>query len=109
MVTILKVEPGGWGAEKAWPARARTSPLRASSTATPPERPASAETAASCSSGSIVVFTGAPGRGLAWASTRTEVPVSSTASSEPPGLPARRVLKARSRPLIPTGVSGVKP
>ena len=38
-----------------------------------------------------------------------ELPVSSTASSLPPGLPARRVLKARSRPLIPTGVSAAKP
>ena len=109
VVIILKVEPGGCGAEKAWPARARTSPLRASSTAMPPTRPARAETAASCRSGSIVVFTGAPARGSASARIRVEPPASLTASSEPPGLPARRALKACSRPLTPTGVSGGKP
>ncbi len=37
------------------------------------------------------------------------VSAAGTASSLPPGLPARRRLKARSRPLIPTGVSGGKP
>ena len=47
VVTSLKVDPGGCGAEKAMPARARISPLRASSAATPPSRPASATTAAS--------------------------------------------------------------
>ena len=57
-VTILKVEPGGWGAEKAIPARARISPLRASSAAIPPKRPARATTAASCRRVSIVVCTG---------------------------------------------------
>ena len=86
VVIILKVEPGGWGAEKAWPARARTSPLRASSTAMPPTRPARAETADSCRPGSIVVFTGAPGFGSALAIVRVE-PSALTASSEPPGLP----------------------
>ncbi len=35
-VTILKVEPGGWGAEYASPASASTPPVFASSTATPP-------------------------------------------------------------------------
>ena len=44
VVIVLKVDPGGCGAEKACPARARTSPLRASSTATPPARPARADT-----------------------------------------------------------------
>ncbi len=49
------------------------------------------------------------GRGSDSARIRA-VPVSSaTASSVPPGLPARRVLKACSRPLIPTGVPGGKP
>ena len=47
VVTILKVEPGGCGAENAIPASARTSPLRGSSAATPPSRPASPTTAAS--------------------------------------------------------------
>ena len=110
VVIILKVEPGGWGAEKAWPASARTSPLRASRTAIPPERPASAETADSCRPVSIVVFTGAPGLRLALgdrcAPSRSS---SETASSEPPGLPASRALKACSRPLTPTGVSAEKP
>ena len=104
VVTILKVEPGGWGAEKAWPARARTSPLRASRTAMPPERPPSAETAADWRRGSIVVFTGAPGFGGDWARTREALPESATARSEPPGFPARRALNAFSRPLTPTGV-----
>jgi len=35
-VITLNVEPGGWGAEYPSPASARTSPLLASSTATPP-------------------------------------------------------------------------
>jgi hypothetical protein len=55
VVTILNVEPGGWGAENAIPASARISPLRGSSAATPPKRPASAVTAASCRRVSIVV------------------------------------------------------
>ena len=67
----------------------------------PPERPASAETAASCRPGSIVVFTGAPGLRLGLGEDpRPSRPSSATASSEPPGLPARRALKACSRPLI---------
>ena len=109
VVIILKVDPGGWGAEKACPASARTSPLRASRTAMPPERPASAETAVSCRPVSIVVFTGAPGFGSPLARIRAEPVSSETASSEPPGLPARRSLKACSRPLTPTGVSAEKP
>ena len=72
VVIILKVDPGGWGAEKACPASARTSPLRASRTAMPPERPASAETARSCRPVSIVVFTGAPGFGSPLARIRAE-------------------------------------
>jgi hypothetical protein len=109
VVTILKVEPGGCGAEKACPARPRTAPLRASSTAIPPLRPASAATAASCRVGSIVVFTALPGRGSDWARIRESPPLFDWASSSPPGLPARRVLKALSTPLIPTGVPGGKP
>src|SRR3954469_22130119 len=35
-VMILNVDPGGWGPENAIPASARTSPVRASSPATPP-------------------------------------------------------------------------
>ena len=50
-VITLKVEPGGCGAEKAMPARARTSPVRASSAAIPPKRPARASTAAACTAG----------------------------------------------------------
>ena len=60
---ILKTEPGGCGAEKATPASPRTSPSRGRSTATPPNRPASASTAARCTRGSIVVRTGLPRRG----------------------------------------------
>ena len=70
VVITLKVEPGGCGAEKAIPARASTEPCRASSTATPPRRPARAATAAACSAGSIVVCTGRPGTGSLDASTR---------------------------------------
>ena len=44
-----------------------------------------------------------------WRGSRAEPPSSGTASSEPPGLPARRALKACSRPLTPTGVSAEKP
>ena len=60
VVTILNVEPGGWGAENAIPASARTSPLRGSSAAIPPRRPASAVTAAFWMRLSIVVRTGGP-------------------------------------------------
>ena len=39
-VTILNVEPGGWGAEKAMPESPSTSPVAGRSTAIPPKRPA---------------------------------------------------------------------
>ena len=58
MVTILKVEPGGWGAEKAMPASARTSPFWGSRAAIPPSRPARAVTAAAWMRVSIVVRAG---------------------------------------------------
>ena len=70
VVTILKVEPGGWGAEKAMPASARISPLVGSSAAIPPKRPASPTTAASWTRGEIEVRTGSAWRGRARASTR---------------------------------------
>ena len=41
VVTTLKDEPGGWGAENARPDTPSTDPCLASSTATPPKRPAS--------------------------------------------------------------------
>ena len=39
VVIVLKVDPGGCRGREGLPARARTSPLQASSTATPPARP----------------------------------------------------------------------
>jgi hypothetical protein len=107
VVTILNTEPGGRGTLNAEPASARTAPLRASSTAIPPARPANAETAASWRSGSMVVRSACPGRGSDLASTRS--PSGPEATSSPPGLPASRELKAFSRPLTPTGVPGGKP
>ena len=103
VVMILNVEPGGWGAEKATPARARTSPLRGSRAAMPPSRPASASTADSCSRLSIVAFT----RRTALARERPSTV--RPASSVPPGVPSTRVCSARSSPLRPTGVSRAKP
>lgn len=103
VVTILNVEPGGCGAEKAMPASARISPLRGSSAATPPKRPASAVTAASWSRESIVVRTGRAGRGRARATTRLP------ARSAPPGRPASRVSNASSSPFCPTGQSSGNP
>ena len=97
VVTILKVEPGGCGAEKAIPASARISPLRGSSAAIPPKRPASAVTAASWRRVSIVVRTGGEGAGRARAITR------SPASSTPPGRPASLCSNASSSPFWPTG------
>ena len=103
VVTILKVEPGGCGAENATPARARTSAVRASSAAMPPNLPASAVTAARWSFVSIVVRTVFPGRGVERASSRRP------AISWPPGRPARSSSNARSRPDRPTGQSRGKP
>ena len=103
VVMILKVEPGGWGAEKAIPARASTSPFLGSSAAMPPKRPARPTTAASWMRVSMVVRTGAAARGLARASARRP------ARSSPPGRPRRRSSKASSRPLWPTGQSRGKP
>ena len=103
-VIILKVEPGGWGAENAMPGEtahlARRGRPRA---AIPPKRPARACTAAACTSVSIVVRTGAAGRGWELASTW------SPASSWPPGVPATSFSTARSRPESPTGVLAGKP
>ncbi len=69
-VTILNVEPGGWGAEEAIPASASTSPVRGRTTAIPPKRPASASTAAFWTFTSIVVCTVLPRCGKLVASTR---------------------------------------
>ena len=69
-VMILKVEPGGCGAENARPATPRTSPVFASITATPPYWSPSAVTAAVWTSGSMVVLTSSPGVGLPVASVR---------------------------------------
>ena len=69
----------------------------------PPKRPASASTAARCSSGSIVVRTAPPRRGATEASTR------SPARSAPPGRPARSASNWRSSPVSPTGASGGTP
>ncbi len=75
----------------------------------PPERPPSAATAISWRSESIVVRTFWPGVPSASASTRPStdfgtsgslVP-SGTASSSPPGVPARCELNASSSPLTP--------
>ena len=60
-VTSLNVDPGGWGPEKAMPARARTWPVCGSSAATPPSRPPSALTAAASIWRSIVVLTACAG------------------------------------------------
>ena len=103
VVTSLKVDPGGCGAEKAMPARARISPFRGSSAATPPSLPASATTAASWSPVWMVVRIAFAGRGCARA--RTRLP----ATSSPPGRPRSRSSKASSRPLWPTGQSAGKP
>ena len=103
VVTSLKVEPGGCGAEKAMPASARISPLRGSSAATPPSLPASPTTAASWSPVWIVVWIAGAARGRARASTRLP------ATSSPPGRPRRRFSKASSRPLCPTGQSRGNP
>ena len=85
------------------PASARISPLRGSSAATPPSRPASATTAASWSPVSMVVRIGLAGRGCARA--RTRLP----ATSSPPGRPRSCSSNASSRPLWPTGQSGREP
>ena len=112
-VITLKVDPGGCGAEYPSPASASTDPLRASSTAAPPYRLPSASTVVCWSSGSIVVRTALPRTGSVVASTRPPpISLSSaalTASSWPPGRPARRSLKASSSPEIPVRVSGGKP
>ena len=102
-VTILKTEPGGWGAEYAMPASASTSPSRGRTTAIPPKRPASASTAARWTSGSIVVRTALPLRGGTEASTRLP------ARSSPPGVPASSVSNSRSRPVTPTGAPSGTP
>src|SRR5262249_13043019 len=109
VVITLNVDPGGCGDEYAEPARASTSPVLALSTTTPPERPASAFTVTCWSPGSTVVRTSCPGLSAAVARTRPGVPggtsgrgvPSLTASSCPPGCPARRELNASSRPLTP--------
>ena len=72
-------------------------------TAIPPKRPASAVTAASWTFGSIVVRTADPAFGSLRASTRPP------AFSVPPGVPASRSSKVRSRPLSPTGVPSGTP
>ena len=83
-VIILKVEPGGWGAETASPARASTSPVRGRMTATPPSCPPSAAVAARWTLGRMVVRTLWPRR------TGTRAMMRSPKRSCAPGLPARR-------------------
>ena len=63
VVTSLNTEPGGCGAEKATPASARILPVRGSTAAMPPKRPARAVTAAACTRVSIVERTGPAARG----------------------------------------------
>ena len=100
VVTILKVEPGGCGAEKAMPARARISPLRGSSAATPPSRPASADHGGLLEAGVDGRLHRLGGARLARARAR-----GSPAISSPPGRPRRRCSNASSSPLCPTGQS----
>ena len=82
------------------PASARTSPLRGSSAATPPRRPARADhrrlLEAACRSSSAP-----PGAARGRARARTRLP----ATSSPPGRPRRRCSKASSSPVWPTGQS----
>ena len=85
------------------PARASTSPFEGSSAAMPPKRPARPTTAASWMRVSIVVRTGAPGRGRARAS-RDGRP-----ATHRRGGPRSRSSNASSRPLWPTGQSRGKP
>ena len=98
-VTILNVEPGGCRPEKAIPASARISPVRGRTTATPPRRAPFATSAARCTAGSIDDRTAVAGRGCVRASTRLP------ARSSPPGRPATRSSKTRSRPEVPTRAS----
>ena len=105
-VITLNVDPGGWGVENAKPATPRTSPLRASSTTTPPYVSPSAATAAGWMSGSIVVFTGLPRTGSALARIRSSGSPSADARSWPLGCPGRSELKASSSPLVPASVLG---
>ena len=95
VVMILKVEPGGWGAENAIPASARISPFFGSSAAIPPKRPASPSTAASWIFGAIDVRTGSAARGRAVASTRRP------ARSSPPGRPAQALLEGLLESALP--------
>jgi hypothetical protein len=103
VVTILNTDPGGCGAEKAMPASARTSPDRVSIAAIPPRRPARAVTAACWIRVSMVERTAFAFTGLLLARTRAP------ARSVPPGLPSSLRCSARSRPVVPTGVSLSKP
>ncbi len=65
----------------------------------PPTRPARAETADSCRPVSIVVFTGAPGLRFGFGEgAGRAVRVARRPAASPPGLPARRALKACSSP-----------
>ena len=89
------------------PARASTSPSRASRTAAPPKVPPSAAAAASWIAGSIVVRTGSPFCGSVETSSSRSPPP--TASSSPPGVPARRSSNASSRPLVPASEPSGKP
>ena len=98
-VIILNVEPGGCRSLAAIPARARIWPSGLTAAA-PPSRSPSAATAAFWASGSIVVRTFWPARGVLRA--RTWRP----ARRMPPGVPASGSLSASSRPDVPTRASG---
>ena len=102
VVTILNVEPGGWGAEKAIPARARTAPVRASRAAMPPKRPAERGRAASCTAESMVVRTGF---GCLRPAARGRGPPRGAAHRACPRPAPRRSARARSRPRACRGRS----
>ena len=104
VVTILNVDPGGWGAEKAMPARARTSAVRGV------ERGDPAQAAGQRLDGGLLQ------RGCRWwtarappRAARARASTLRPASSVPPGKPSTWTCSARSRPLGPTGVSRGKP
>ena len=102
-VIILNVEPGGCRPENATPARPRISPVFGLMTATPPNWPPSAWTAAPWIVVSIVVRTDFAWSGVPLPSTRLP------ASSVPPGRPRSSESKTRSRPVVPTVASSGTP
>ena len=97
VVTILNVEPGGCGAEKAMPASARTSPLRGSSAATPPSRPASADHGRLLEAG-VDRRPHRPGRGRGFARASTRPPGEQLAARAPAQPLLEHLLEAASAP-----------